>query len=117
MRSRRSRSRMSEAFAQESDIERGEAFATRTGSDVGKSFGVSAEGDGELIGEVRTIGNARFEESANVAADLFGLGGTDDAGNAERGHQAKGADGKVGALQNGMVEKNIDFEPGSPKIG
>jgi len=44
------------------------------------------------------------------------LGGTDDAGNSESGHQANGADGKLGALQDGMVAKNIDFEAAPAKI-
>jgi len=47
-----------EAFTQERNIERGEAFAAGAGSDVGKRFGISTESDGELIGEVRAIGKA-----------------------------------------------------------
>ena len=62
------------------------------------------------------MGKARFEESANVAANLFGLNGTNGAGNSERGHQANGADGKLGALKDGMVAKDIDFEAAAAEI-
>jgi len=105
-----------ESLAQERNVERGKAFAARAGSYVGKSFGVSAESDGELVGEIRAIGKAGFEEGAKVAADLFGLGGTNGAGDAERGHQADGAYRKLGALQDGMIAKNIDFEAAAAEI-
>jgi len=105
-----------EAFAEERNIESGETFAAGAGSDVGKSFGVAAEGDGELVGEIGAIGKAGLKESANVAADLFGLDGTNGAGDAERCHEANGADGKLGALENGMVAKDVDFEAATAEI-
>ena len=104
------------ALAKERDVEGGQAFAARARSDVRKSFGITAEGDGELVGKIRAIREARFEERANVAADLFALSGTDDAGNTESGHEANGADGKLGALKNGMIAKNINFEAAAAEI-
>ena len=105
-----------EAFAEERNVEGGETFAARAGSDVGKSFGVAAEGDGELVGEIGAIGKAGLKESANVAADLFGLDGTNGAGDAERCHEANGADGKLGALKNRVVAKDVDFETAAAEI-
>src|SRR5260221_2452767 len=102
--------------AEERDIEGGETFAARAGSNIGKSFGVAAEGHGDLVGEIRAIGDARFEESANVAADLFGLDGANGAGNAGRGHETNGADGKLGALENCVVAKDGDFETAAAEI-
>jgi hypothetical protein len=43
---------------QERNIERGETLTARAGSDVGKSLGISAESDGELIGEIRAMRKA-----------------------------------------------------------
>jgi hypothetical protein len=74
-----------EEFAKKRNIESRKSFAARARGDVRECFGISAEGDGKLIGEVRTIGKARFEERANVATDLFGLNGTNSAGDSERG--------------------------------
>src|SRR5260221_14679287 len=91
--------------AEERDIEGGETFAARAGSNIGKSFGVAAEGHGDLVGEIRAIGDARFEESANVAADLLGLDGTKGAGNAVRGDGTGGVVGERGALGNWGVAK------------
>src|SRR5580692_8287921 len=105
-----------QAFAQKRNIERGEAFAARAGSDVRKCFGVSAEGDRELVGEIRAMGKARLEQGPDVAADLLRLDGTNGAGNAERGHEANGADGKLGALQDGVVAQNVDFQAAAAKI-
>jgi hypothetical protein len=45
-------------IAQERNIECGETFTARAGSDVGKSLSISTESDGELIGEIRAIGKA-----------------------------------------------------------
>jgi len=44
------------------------------------------------------------------------LHGTNGAWNSEGSHEANGADGKLGALQNGMVTKDIDFEAAAAEI-
>ena len=45
-----------QAFAEKRNVERRQTFAARARSYVRECFGVSAEGDGELIGEIRATG-------------------------------------------------------------
>ena len=104
------------AVAKQRNIECRKAFAARAGSDVGKSFGVATEGDGELIDQIGAIGNAGFEKGAEIAANLFGLDRANGAGDAERGHQANRADGKLSAVENGVVAEKIDFEAAAAEI-
>jgi len=58
-----------------------------------------------------------IRESANVAADLFGLGGTDERREFREWVIKRTVPmGSWALLQNGMVAKNIDFEAAPAKI-
>jgi len=95
-----------EALAKKRNFQSGQAVLTRTGSYVGEGFGVATEGDSDLISEVRAVGKTRLKESTNVAANLFGLNGTNDARDVESRHQADGAQPKLGGLRDRVIAKD-----------
>src|SRR5208283_4153840 len=56
------------------------------------------------------------QKRAHVAADLFGLHRANYTGDAESSHQTNRADGKLGALQDGVVAKDVDFQAAAAEI-
>jgi hypothetical protein len=104
------------AFAKEREFESGKAVLTRTRSNVGESFGVAAESHGNFIGEIGALRDAGLEKSANIAANLFDLKGTNDAMDVEGGEQPNGADGKLRAGQNRVVAKDAEFQAPAAEV-
>lgn len=83
---------------------------------VRKRFGVATERDSKFAAEIGTRGQSRFEKCAEIFADLFGLRDGNETRNAERGHQANGADGELSGLNDGVVAEDTDFEAAAAKI-
>jgi hypothetical protein len=105
-----------QAFTKEGEFESGKAILTRTGSNVGEGFSVAAEGHGNFIGKIGALRDARFEEGANVAANLFNLKGSNDAVNVEGGEQANGANGELRTGQDRVVAKNAEFQAAAAEV-
>ena len=117
MRSRTSRFKnVGEAIAEERKLQHGQAVFARAGSDAGEGFGVAAESDGDLFAEIGAIGQFRFEERADIFADLLGLRRANDAGEIKGGHQADGAYAEMCALFDGAIAKNADLQAAAAEI-
>ncbi len=108
--------KIGQAFAKKREFESGEAVFAGARCKVGKSFRIAAESDGEFSAEIGTRLKFRFEESVQIFADLFRLRRGASAGNSERGHQADGADRKLGGLNDGMIAENAEFETSAAEI-
>lgn len=108
--------KLGEALAEKRQFKRGKAILPRPGRDVRKCFGVTTESDRNFIGEIGAMRKTRFEEGANIPANLFGLKGTDNAVDIESGEEANGSNGELRASKNGVVTENTEFEAASAEV-
>ena len=104
------------ALAKERQLQSRQPVTPRTWCNVCEGFGVSAQRDRDLIGKVGAIGKPGFEQGANVATNLLRFRRPNHAGNAESGHQADGADGKLRALQNGVVSQDAELQAAATQV-
>ena len=109
--------KIGQAFAQQRKLERGKSMKAGTWCDIRERFRVATQSNRDLVAEVRARWQARFEKSAHVAADLFGLHRTDSTGNFQRGHQADGAYGQLRALLDGVIADDADLQAAAAEIG
>ncbi len=88
----------------------------RPGSNRGERFGTAAQRDGDAVGEIRPIGQFRFEQRLHVPAHLLGVLRLDDSGNIQRAHQTHGANWNLCVLLDGVIVQDVDFEAAAAEI-